>query len=188
MTDQKYIQNQKAFIKRERRIILRDHATASSVLIVLLALFIFLSAGFEHPDSWQEATITLERYATVHTGRAGSRLDIYDTDGNRYTINRNEGNIKQQLVVGHQYTFTYADNFFHNTVEVIKIGNTEYLDRNDSMKNYWGVKIFFWVLIGIIIIGLVVVNLFVYYTATSDRVKRIHKYRKRIYDKEHKMK
>lgn len=188
MTDQKYIQNQKTFRKRERRFILRDHAAASSVLIFLLALFIFLSAGYEHPDDWREVTITLEHYATVHTGRAGSRLDIYDTGGNRYTINRSESNIKEQLVIGHQYTFTYADNFFHNTVEVIKINNTEYLNRNDSIKNYWGVKIFFWVFIGIIIIGLVVLNLFVYHVETSDRVKRIRKYTKRIYDKEHKMK
>lgn len=186
VTDKKYIQNQKDFIKRERKIILRDHIGASCVLIILIAFLIFINASYEHPDNWKEVSITLKDYAKIPTGRGGSRLDIYDTDGNRYVINRNEGNIKKQLVVGQQYTFTCSDNFFNDTVEIIKIGDTTYLSREDSIRNYRDERIIIWVFAGIFVLGLFVVNLLFYHAGTSDRIKKIRMYKKRIYDREHK--
>ena len=75
VTDEKYIQNQKDFIKRERRIILRDHWGISSLLLLVLAIFTFLSAiGYQHPSRWQETTITLDHYEDVYVHRGGHRI------------------------------------------------------------------------------------------------------------------
>lgn len=188
MTDEKYLQNQKNFIKREGKIILRNHILISSVCLFFLALFVFMIVGYQHPDSWQEVTVTLGDYRTVHAGRSGTRLDIYDTNGNRYAFNRNEKDIKEQLVIGRQYTFTYSDNFFHDIVEVMEIDNVVYLDYDDAIKNYQGMMTLFGVFIAIFTVGMVALNIFAYRFGTSDRVKRIFKYKKRIYDKEHKLK
>lgn len=182
MTDEKYIQNQKDFIMREWKYILRDHLKWSGVLLVLLAFMILLAVGAEHPDSWQETTITLERVATVRTGKGGSRLDIYDTEGNRYVINRNEGQFKGRLAVGQQYTFTYSDNLLHNNVEVIQIGDVS-LRYEDSVERYREHKIVLWGLAGFLTAGLIAYNVIIYQAGTGDRIKRIRKYRKRISDK-----
>lgn len=179
MTDEKYIENQKSFIKREQKFILRDHFHTSVVLLLLFAFVIFVGASFEHPSKWKETTITLQSYKRVNTGK-GDRLDIYDTNGNRYAINRNESAINAQLIVGQQYTFTYSNNIFHDIVEVLEIDDTEYLNYDSALKNYRGTKILFWVFSSILFALLVFINFFIYQTSSYDRKKRIQKYKKRI--------
>lgn len=186
MTDEKYIRNQINYIKREGRAILVDHARISGVFLILLALLVFVFSGFQHPDKWQEVTITLERYETVHTKR--TRIDVYDTSGNRYTINRQEGNVKEHLVVGRQYTFTYSDNILYDTIEALQIDQTVYIDHGDSVKNYFSTKAVLGVLIIIWIVFMTAANLLIYYAGTSDRIKRIRKYTNRISDRKNKSK
>ena len=189
VTDEKYIQNQKDFIKRERRIILRDHWGISSLLLLVLAIFIFLSAiGYQHPSGWQETTITLDHYEDVYVHRGGHRIYMYGTDGNCYLINRHTLNIKEHLVTGQQYSFAYGNSFFRSTVMALDIDGVEYLRYEDSEKRYWDYNAIFWVLDGLVIIGLIVANYINYRTHTSARIKKIRRYQKRIYDKEHKMK
>ena len=189
MTDEKYIQNQKDFIKRERRTILRDHWSISNLLLLVLAIFIFLSAiGYQHPSKWKETTITLEHYKDVYVHRGGHRIYMYGTDGNCYLINRHTLNIKEQLVAGQQYSFTYGNSFFRSTVMALNIAGVEYVRYEDSVKQYWDYNAVFWVLDGLVIIGLIVVNYINYRAHTSARIKKIRRYQKRIYDKEHKVK
>ena len=181
MKDEKYLSNQRTFIKREQKIILRNHWRVSSLLLLLLCIVIFISVGNEHPSNWHRTTITLEKYKTIRTGR-NSRLDIYDIDGNRYSINKNEGHIEEQLIVGQQYSFTYQDNLFHNIITELRIGDIEYLNYEEAIKDYWDLEILWWVLILVLLVILTAINLFVYYGDTKDRNKRLRKYRKRIYD------
>lgn len=188
VTDEKYIQNQKDFIKRERRIILRDHWTISWGFLLLLALLVLITIiGYQHPNDWQETAITLDRFESVEFHR-GSRLDIYDIDGTCYTINRNENSIKDHLSIGQQYTFTYANSFFRKIVMVIKIDDVDYLSYEDSVKYFRDYNAVFWIFNSLVIIGLAVVNIIAYQVSTVERKKKIRRYQKRIYDKEHKMK
>lgn len=173
MKDQKYQKRQ----KRKFQIIMKEHAIPSLVIAVIFVFLVFLSAGYEHPDDWKEVTITLDRYETVFL-KKGHRLDVYDTNGNCYSFNRNKGNIKKQLVVGKEYTFTYSDNFFHDIVEQIEIDGIEYLTHEEAIKNYRGTKIVLDTLSFIALIGLLAGNIFLYRMSTRHKI-RIYCYHKK---------
>ncbi len=164
--------------KRKYQIIVKKHVWFSCVILIALAFFIFLSCGYQHPDKWKKTTITLDHYQTVRFNKGGTRLDIYDPDGNCYSINRSEGAIKKQLVVGRQYTFIYSDNFFHDIVEEMKIDGVEYLTHEDAISNYKGTKTILWVFEGLLLIALFVANYIVYHTSTKRLIKIYCTYKK----------
>ncbi len=170
----KYIKSQ----KHKYQIIVKKHVWFSCIILIAIAFFVFLSAGYEHPDDWREVTVTLDRYETVRLNKGGTRLDIYDPDGNCYSFNRSIGKIKKQLVVGGQYTFIYSDNFFHDIVEEMKIDGVEYLTHEDAIRNYKGTKTVLWVFEGLLLIALFVANYVVYHTSTKRLIKIYCTYKK----------
>ena len=183
VTCEQYMEKHKKLIKRERRAVIREHLKCSYVIIVLLAALLLITLSYERPRNWHEMMITFDHSEVVSTGRSGVRLDIYDTNGHRYTINRNEGNIKDQLIPGQQYILLYADNLFHDTVEEISINGVEYVNYDDSVKNYWGTKTIFFVLIGMLFVLLIFANILVYHASTKDGMNKIRRYKERIHNK-----
>jgi len=182
MKSQGYIRGHQNAIKRELKVILKEHLSSSVFLLLFAFFLIFLSAQFEPPSEWDEATIELSSVETVRLVRGGTRLDIYDENGCRYTINRNEEAIMQQLVVGRKYSFMFSDNYYHDIIEDIRIDGVKYIDFDDSVKNYYGYKILLGVFIAAFIGLLMYLNITVYKAETKKRVKRIKEHKRKIYN------
>ena len=119
----------------------------------------------------------LEDWKYVQSSRS-SRLDLYTTDGRRFTINRNENKAMAYLVPGKQYTALYADDVFHNMITDLRDGAHVFVDYEDSVGEYHGIKTIFGVLAALEAAVLVGVNVLIYFGRTRDSFQKIMKLRR----------
>ena len=171
------MENDKNTIRREAGKIWAAHFLLSIALLLVLGMVLFVWGQYEHPDDWQETTFVLEDWKYVQSSRSSS-LDLYTTDGRRFVINRNENKAMAYLVPGQQYTVLYADDVFHNMITDMRDGDLVFIDYEDSLGEYYGIKAIFGVLAALMAVGLVAGNAMIFFGQTRDSFCRIKEHRK----------
>ena len=171
------MENDKNTIRREAGKIWAAHFLLSIALLLVLGMVLFVWGQYEHPDDWQETTFVLEDWKYVQSSRSSS-LDLYTTDGRRFVINRNEGAAMEHLVVGKEYTVLYADDVLHNMITDMRDGDLVFIDYEDSLGEYYGIKAIFGVLAALMAVGLVAGNAMIFFGQTRDSFCRIKEHRK----------
>ena len=166
------MENEKNLIRREAGKILWAHFAVSIALLLVLGMVLFVWGQYEHPDDWQETTFVLEDWKYVQSSRS-SRLDLYTTDGRRFVINRDENKAMAYLVPGQQYTVLYADDVFHDMITDMRDGDIVFIDYEDSLGEYHGIKAIFGILAALAAALLVAANAMICFGQTRDSFRRI---------------
>lgn len=109
--------------------------TANLLLLLLAGLFTFLLLAYEPSSDWHSTVFTLECMNYRYT-RSGGVLDLYATDGRCFVVNQNDEAIQHQLVVGQTYSAVYSDDLFHDILQSLRDGSTEYLNLEASVNKY----------------------------------------------------
>ena len=175
------MENDKNTIRREAGKIWAAHFLLSIALLLVLGMVLFVWGQYEHPDDWQETTFVLEDWKYVQSSRSSS-LDLYTTDGRRFVINRNENKAMAYLVPGQQYTVLYADDVFHNMITDMRDGDLVFIDYEDSLGEYYGIKAIFGVLAALMAVVLVAGNVMIFFGQTQDSFRKIGEALRRIRD------
>ena len=186
MTDEKYIQNQKNFIKRERRLILRDFWQLSILgwlFLVPAILFATFTAIQEPPHEWKETTITLESHEISH-GRHNHKLVLYATDGRQFRISKNPRQMDEIFVDGRQYTFVYSSGINFRFVKELMIDGVEYINLDNSIAQHNKSQTTNWIMTGVFTILALAGFIVAYKLSTWLRKDSIKKYKKRIKERE----
>lgn len=109
--------------------------TANLLLLLLAGLFTFLLLAYEPSSDWHSTVFTLDCMNYRYT-RSGGVLDLYATDGRCFVVNQNDEAIQHQLVVGQTYSAVYSDDLFHDILQSLRDGSTEYLNLEASVNKY----------------------------------------------------
>lgn len=184
MTDEKYIQNQKDFIKRERRIIFRKHWMLTSLLLPVLLFFVLMCAQYEHPDNWHCSTITFSRIEeSILIGRY-RWYKLYDSNGICYGYHRDTYVGSGDPVAGQEYSIVYADNLFGNVLAEMKGGQQEYVNYDAALKRQKDLKLIWSVFILLTSGALIGFNISTYRYETNRNFRNIKRYKERMKEKE----
>lgn len=109
--------------------------TANILLLLLAGCFTFLLLAYEPSSDWHSTAFTLDYMNYRHT-RSGGVLDLYTTDGRRFVVNQNEEALQHELAVGQTYSAVYSDDLFHDILQSLHDGSTEYLNLETSVNKY----------------------------------------------------
>ena len=152
--------------------------TANLLLLLLAGLFTFLLLAYEPSSDWHSTVFTLDCMNYRYT-RSGGVLDRYATDGRRFVVNQNDEAIQHQLVVGQTYSAVYSDDLFHDILQSLRDGSTEYLNLEASVNKYriscriaWILAIVFWA-------ALVLLNVLYSAQCIREEHRRMLSYQKR---------
>lgn len=187
MTDEKYIQNQRKFIKRERGLILRDFWQLSILgwlFLVLAILFAGFNITSDSPHEWEVTTITLESHK-VYSGRR-SKLVLFAKDGRQFRITEKPRQMNELFVDGRQYTFVYSSGISFRFIEELKIDGVEYINLDDSIAKHNRNQITLWIITGVFVVLSLAGFIVAYKISTWVRKDSIKKYKKRIKEREKK--
>lgn len=119
--------------------------TANFLLLLLAGCFTFLLLAYEPSSGWHSTVFTLDQMDYRYT-RSGGVLDLYTTDGRRFVVNQNDEAIQHQLVVGQTYSAVYSDDLFHDILQSLSDGSTEYLNLETSVAEYQSASRIAWIL------------------------------------------
>lgn len=152
--------------------------TANLLLLLLAGLFTFLLLAYEPSSDWHSTVFTLDCMNYRYT-RSGGVLDLYATDGRCFVVNQNDEAIQHQLVVGQTYSAVYSDDLFHDILQSLHDGTTEYLNLEASVNKYriscriaWILAIVFWA-------ALVLLNVLYSAQCIREEHRRMLSYQKR---------
>ena len=184
MTDEKYIQNQIDFIKRERRIIFRKHWMLTSFLLPVLLFFVLMCAQYEHPDNWHSTTITFSKVEkSLLIGRY-RWYKLYDSNGICYGYHRDTYINDGVPTTGQEYSIVYADNLFGNILAEMKDGQQEYVNYDAALKRHKDLTLIWWIFIILTSGALIGFNISTYRYETNRNFRNIKRYKMRIKEKE----
>ena len=109
--------------------------TANILLLLLAGCFTFLLLAYEPSSDWHSTAFTLDYMNYRHT-RSGGVLDLYAADGRRFVLNQNDEVLRDELVIGQTYSAGYSDDLFHDILQSLHDGSTEYLNLEASVNKY----------------------------------------------------
>ena len=151
--------------------------TANLILLLLAGLFTFLLLAYEPSSDWHSTVFTLDCMNYRHT-RIGGVLDLYATDGRCFVVNQNDEAIQHQLVVGQTYSAVYSDDLFHNILQSLRDGSTEYLNLEASVSEYQSASRIAWILAIACWSALVLLNVLYSAQCIREEHRRMLSYRK----------
>ena len=152
--------------------------TANLLLLLLAGLFTFLLPAYEPSSDWHSTVFTLDCMNYRYT-RSGGVLDLYATDGRRFVANQNDEAIQHQLVVGQTYSAVYSDDLFHNILQSLRDGSTEYLNLEASVSEYQSASRIAWILAIVFWAVLVLLNVLYSAQCIREEHRRMLSYQKR---------
>ena len=152
--------------------------TANLILLLLAGLFTFLLLAYEPSSDWHSTVFTLDCMNYRHT-RIGGVLDLYATDGRCFVVNQNDEAIQHQLVVGQTYSAVYSDDLFHNILQSLRDGSTEYLNLEASVSEYQSASRIAWILAIACWSALVLLNVLYSAQCIREEHRRMLSYQKR---------
>lgn len=150
--------------------------TANILLVLLAGCFTFLLLAYEPSSAWHSTVFTLDYMNYRHT-RSGGVLDLYTTDGRRFVLNQNDEVLRDELVIGQTYSAVYSDDLFHDILQSLHDGSTEYLNLETSVAEYQSASRIAWILAIACWAALVLLN--VLYSAQCIKEER-RRMRKRM--------
>lgn len=143
--------------------------TANFLLLLLAGCFTFLLLAYDPSSDWHSTVFTLDQMDYRYT-RSGGVLDLYATDGRRFVVNQNEEALRYELMVGQTYSAVYSDDLFHDILQSLNDGSTEYLNLETSVTEYQSASRIAWILAIVFWAALVLLN--VLYSAQCIREER----------------
>ena len=152
--------------------------TANLILLLLAGLFTFLLLAYEPSSDWHSTVFTLDCMNYRHT-RIGGVLDLYATDGRCFVVNQNDEAIQHQLVVGQTYSAVYSDDLFHNILQSLRDGSTEYLNLEAPVSEYQSASRIAWILAIACWSALVLLNVLYSAQCIREEHRRMLSYQKR---------
>ena len=171
-------------LKYDLRVVRRGYRQLSGILwmanlllLLLAGLFTFLLLAYEPSSDWHSTAFTLDYMDYRHT-RSGGVLDLYAADGRCFVVNQNDEAIQHQLVVGQTYSAVYSDDLFHNILQSLRDGSTEYLNLEASVNKYRISNRIAWILAIACWSALVLLNVLYSAQCIREEHRRMLSYRK----------